>query len=75
MLIFSKQSEFSSFWKLHFLFRFNDLFIYFLFSYALDINVDRVEDVLLHQKLLTLAKDPDNQPVFHVRFMEVLLFI
>lgn len=39
-------------------------------SYALDINLDRVEDVLLHQKLLTLAKDPDNRPVFHVRFLE-----
>lgn len=39
-------------------------------SYALDINLDRVEDVLLHQKLLALAKDPDNRPVFHVRFLE-----
>ncbi|KAF5807652.1 putative dual-specificity kinase TKL-Pl-4 family [Helianthus annuus] len=39
-------------------------------SYALDINMDRVEDVLLHQKLLVLAKDPENRPVFHVRFLE-----
>ncbi|KAK9080772.1 hypothetical protein SSX86_000530 [Deinandra increscens subsp. villosa] len=39
-------------------------------SYALDINLDRVEDVLLHQKLLVLAKDPENRPVFHVRFLE-----
>ncbi|KAI3689383.1 hypothetical protein L2E82_47339 [Cichorium intybus] len=39
-------------------------------SYALDINLDRVEDVLLHQKLLILAKDPENRPVFHVRFLE-----
>ncbi|XAR49642.1 Dual-specificity kinase [Bertholletia excelsa] len=39
-------------------------------SYALDINVDRAEDVLLHHKLLALAKDPDNRPVFHVRFLE-----
>ncbi|XP_011101450.1 serine/threonine-protein kinase STY8-like [Sesamum indicum] len=39
-------------------------------SYGLDINMDRVEDVLLHQKLLTRAKDPDNRPVFHIRFME-----
>ncbi|KAK2989258.1 hypothetical protein RJ640_031010 [Escallonia rubra] len=39
-------------------------------SYGLDINIDKVEDVLLHQKLLALAKDPDNRPVFHVRFLE-----
>ncbi|KAI3736649.1 hypothetical protein L2E82_26588 [Cichorium intybus] len=39
-------------------------------SYALDINMDRVEDVLLHQKLLVLAKDPVNRPVFHVRLLE-----
>ncbi|KAI3686071.1 hypothetical protein L1987_79741 [Smallanthus sonchifolius] len=39
-------------------------------SYALDINLDRVEDVLLHQKLLVLAKDPENRPVFHVRLLE-----
>ncbi|KAL0360377.1 UNVERIFIED_CONTAM: Serine/threonine-protein kinase STY17 [Sesamum radiatum] len=32
--------------------------------------MDRAEDVLLHQKLLTRAKDPDNRPVFHIRFME-----
>ncbi|GER47879.1 protein kinase [Striga asiatica] len=39
-------------------------------SYGLDINMDRVEDVLLHQKLLARAKDIDNQPVFHIRFLE-----
>ncbi|KAG8378112.1 hypothetical protein BUALT_Bualt08G0104300 [Buddleja alternifolia] len=39
-------------------------------SYGLDINMDRVEDVLLHQKLLASAKDPHNQPVFHIRFLE-----
>ncbi|KAL4559110.1 hypothetical protein LXL04_031243 [Taraxacum kok-saghyz] len=39
-------------------------------SYALDINMDRVEDVLLHQKLLVLAKDPVNRPVVHVRLLE-----
>lgn len=42
-------------------------------SYGLDINVDRAEDVLLHQKLLARAKDPENQPVFHIRFLEVHL--
>ncbi|KAK9162639.1 hypothetical protein Syun_003541 [Stephania yunnanensis] len=38
--------------------------------YGLDVNMDRVEDVLLHQKLLALAKDPEKRPVFHVRSME-----
>lgn len=33
--------------------------------------MERVEDVLLHQKLLARAKDPDNRPVFHIRFLEV----
>lgn len=46
----------------------------FLFhiSYVLDVNMDRVEDVLLHQRLLTLAKDPEKRPVYHIRFLEVL---
>ncbi|KAI3760854.1 hypothetical protein L1987_51254 [Smallanthus sonchifolius] len=39
-------------------------------SYALDINMDRVEDVLLHQKLLVLAKDPEKRLVYHVRLLE-----
>ncbi|XP_077241357.1 serine/threonine-protein kinase STY46-like isoform X1 [Tasmannia lanceolata] len=39
-------------------------------SYAVDVNMDRVEDVLLHRKILAQAKDPDKRPVFHVRFVE-----
>lgn len=39
-------------------------------SYGLDVNMERVEDVLLHQRLLALARDPDKRPVFHVRFLE-----
>ncbi|XP_009631994.1 serine/threonine-protein kinase STY46-like [Nicotiana tomentosiformis] len=39
-------------------------------SYGLDINMDRAEDVLLHQKILVRAKDPDNQPAYHVRYLE-----
>ncbi|XP_021771611.1 serine/threonine-protein kinase STY46-like [Chenopodium quinoa] len=39
-------------------------------SYVLDINIDRAEDVLLHRKLLALAKDPEKRPVFHVRSLE-----
>ncbi|KAF2291233.1 hypothetical protein GH714_020787 [Hevea brasiliensis] len=41
-------------------------------SYGLDINMDRVEDVLLHQRLLTSAKDPEKRPVYHIRFLENL---
>ncbi|XP_030465307.1 serine/threonine-protein kinase STY8-like isoform X1 [Syzygium oleosum] len=40
------------------------------FGYLLDVNMDRVEDVLLHQKLLIQAKEPGRRPVFHVRFLE-----
>ncbi|KAI3408099.1 uncharacterized protein J3R85_020430 [Psidium guajava] len=39
-------------------------------SYLLDVNMDRVEDVLLHQKLLIQAREPGKRPVFHVRFLE-----
>lgn len=40
-------------------------------SYGVDINVDRAEIVLLHQKLLEDAKDPLKRPAFHVRFMKL----
>ncbi|KAG9444369.1 hypothetical protein H6P81_015709 [Aristolochia fimbriata] len=39
-------------------------------SYGVDVNMDRVEDVLLHQRILAEAKDPEKRPVFHVRFLE-----
>lgn len=39
-------------------------------SYVLDVNIDRSEDVLLHRKLLAMAKDPEKRPVFHVRYLE-----
>ncbi|ONM56877.1 Serine/threonine-protein kinase STY17 [Zea mays] len=35
--------------------------------YALDVNVERVEDVLLHKKLLEQAHKPMNGLVFDVR--------
>ncbi|KAJ6954116.1 hypothetical protein NC652_005755 [Populus alba x Populus x berolinensis] len=41
-------------------------------SYGLDVNMDKVEDVLLHQKLLAMAKDPEKRPVYHIRFLEKL---
>ncbi|URE33360.1 kinase family [Musa troglodytarum] len=40
-------------------------------SYKLDLNVERAEDVLIHQKILEEAKDPDKRPVFHVRFLKL----
>ncbi|KAH8509046.1 hypothetical protein Peur_050890 [Populus x canadensis] len=41
-------------------------------SYGLDVNMDRIEDVLLHRKLLAMAKDPARRPVYHIRFLENL---
>lgn len=42
-----------------------------LCSYALDVNVERAEDVLTHKRLLQLAEDPANRPVFEVRLVQV----
>ncbi|XP_031475624.1 serine/threonine-protein kinase STY46-like isoform X3 [Nymphaea colorata] len=39
-------------------------------SYALDVNLDRVEDVLLHRKILSDARKPNKRPVIHARFVE-----
>ncbi|XP_038987643.1 serine/threonine-protein kinase STY17-like isoform X6 [Phoenix dactylifera] len=41
-------------------------------SYAGDVKMDRVEDVLLHMKILEEAKDPEKRPIFHVRSMEYI---
>ncbi|XP_057494829.1 serine/threonine-protein kinase STY46-like [Actinidia eriantha] len=40
--------------------------------YALDVNVERAEDVLMHKRLLQLARDPDNRPAFEIRLVQVL---
>ncbi|KAH7278386.1 hypothetical protein KP509_38G038900 [Ceratopteris richardii] len=40
--------------------------------YALDVNVDQPEDVLLHRDLLQRAEIPENRPVVHVRPVKVL---
>ncbi|RLM69429.1 serine/threonine-protein kinase STY46-like isoform X2 [Panicum miliaceum] len=40
-------------------------------SYQLDVNVDKAEDVLIHQKVLAEAKDPDRRPAFVVRFLRL----
>ncbi|KAI3499293.1 hypothetical protein L1887_35088 [Cichorium endivia] len=39
--------------------------------YALDVNVERAEDVLVHKRLLQLAHDPANRPAFDVRLVQV----
>ncbi|KAF5180519.1 Serine/threonine-protein kinase STY17 [Thalictrum thalictroides] len=39
--------------------------------YALDVNVERAEDVLTHKRLLQLAHDPANRPAIEVRLVQV----
>ncbi|KAF7144004.1 hypothetical protein RHSIM_Rhsim05G0052200 [Rhododendron simsii] len=39
--------------------------------YALDVNVERAEDVLMHKRLLQLAHDPVNRPAFEIRLVQV----
>ncbi|KAI3515229.1 hypothetical protein L1887_14018 [Cichorium endivia] len=39
--------------------------------YALDVNIERAEDVLMHKRLLSLAHDPANGLVFDVRLVQV----
>lgn len=39
--------------------------------YALDVNAERAEDVLMHKRLLHLAHDPRNRPAIEVRLVQV----
>ncbi|KAG7022742.1 Serine/threonine-protein kinase STY46 [Cucurbita argyrosperma subsp. argyrosperma] len=39
--------------------------------YALDVNVERAEDVLMHKRLLQYAHDPANRPAIEVRLVQV----
>uniref|UniRef100_A0A0E0IN43 non-specific serine/threonine protein kinase n=1 Tax=Oryza nivara TaxID=4536 RepID=A0A0E0IN43_ORYNI len=39
--------------------------------YAMDVNVERAEDVLTHKRLLEQAKDPVQRPAFAVRAVQV----
>lgn len=39
--------------------------------YALDVNVERAEDVLTHKRLLHLAEDPACRPAFDIRLVQV----
>ncbi|EYU17550.1 hypothetical protein MIMGU_mgv1a004130mg [Erythranthe guttata] len=38
--------------------------------YALDVNTERAEDVLLHKKLLNMARDPLTTPAVDVRLVQ-----
>ncbi|XP_047320085.1 serine/threonine-protein kinase STY8-like [Impatiens glandulifera] len=40
-------------------------------KYSIDVNVERSEDIITHQRLLHLAKDSANRPVFEVRLVQV----
>ena len=46
---------------------------YGIYRYALDVKVERAEDVLTHQRLLRLAEDPATRPVFEVRSVQVII--
>uniref|UniRef100_J3L919 non-specific serine/threonine protein kinase n=1 Tax=Oryza brachyantha TaxID=4533 RepID=J3L919_ORYBR len=39
--------------------------------YALDVNAERAEDVVTHQRLLEEARDPDRLPALSVRVVQV----
>ncbi|KAI8025342.1 Serine/threonine-protein kinase STY46 [Camellia lanceoleosa] len=39
--------------------------------YALDVNVERAEDVLMHKRLLQLAHEPANRPAIEIRMVQV----
>ncbi|KAK3038896.1 hypothetical protein RJ639_028618, partial [Escallonia herrerae] len=39
--------------------------------YALDVNVERAQDVLMHKKLLHMAQDRNNRTAFEVRLVQV----
>ncbi|GER39964.1 protein kinase [Striga asiatica] len=39
--------------------------------YALDVNTERAEDVLMHKKLLNLARDPLTRPAVDVHVVQV----
>lgn len=42
-----------------------------LSGYALDVNTERAKDVLMHKKLLHMARDPLTRPAVDVRLVQV----
>lgn len=47
------------------------LFLVFVSRYALDVHIDRAEDVLTHKRLLEEAKLNENRAAFHIRAIHV----
>ncbi|XP_047976156.1 serine/threonine-protein kinase STY46-like isoform X2 [Salvia hispanica] len=43
----------------------------FPLRYALDVNTERAEDVLVHKRLLSMARDPLTRPAVDVRLVQV----
>eukprot|EP00245_Coleochaete_scutata_P000955 TRINITY_DN1117_c0_g1_i2.p1 TRINITY_DN1117_c0_g1~~TRINITY_DN1117_c0_g1_i2.p1 ORF type:complete len:640 (-),score=134.06 TRINITY_DN1117_c0_g1_i2:975-2894(-) len=41
--------------------------------YAIDVNTERAEDVLMHKRLLEMAAVPENRPAFFVRAVHVFV--
>ncbi|KAI5001318.1 hypothetical protein ZWY2020_025968 [Hordeum vulgare] len=41
------------------------------YCYAMDVNVERAEDVLTHKRILELAGDPVQRPSFALRAVQV----
>ncbi|KAI3757240.1 hypothetical protein L6452_04774 [Arctium lappa] len=39
--------------------------------YALDVNVERAQEVLMHKKLLHMAHDPTTRPAFEARLIQL----
>ncbi|KVI07301.1 ACT domain-containing protein [Cynara cardunculus var. scolymus] len=39
--------------------------------YALDVNVERAQEVLMHKKLLHMAHDPTTRPAFKARLIQI----
>ena len=39
--------------------------------YALDVNAERADDVVTHQRLLEEARDPERRPALSVRVVQV----
>ncbi|XBJ06246.1 hypothetical protein VPH35_024894 [Triticum aestivum] len=42
-------------------------------SYYIDLDVNKVEDVMLHRRILAECADPDNRPIFHARFLRRMM--
>ncbi|KAJ7566535.1 hypothetical protein O6H91_02G107800 [Diphasiastrum complanatum] len=39
--------------------------------YALDVNIERAQDVLIHKRLLEMAEFTEAQPIFHLRSLNM----